>query len=254
MSDLSGIRVLVTRPEHQADNLCRLIEHRGGQAVRLPTIKIVANSSSFKTDTDLIGNPFHWCIFISANAVNFALAAINGKIDQLNSAHIAAIGRATAKALELNGIAVDLVPEQGHDSGALLSMPPMRAVGGQRILIVRGSGGREELADVLRKRGAEVDCLEAYRRVIPDIDCTQVTELLARNRLDVITITSGEALLNLLAMLGEPCLDRLSALPLIVVSERIARIAADRGFKRILIADSPADASILETIIMCTTR
>lgn len=254
MNDLNGTRVLVTRPVHQANNLCLLIEARGGMAVRLPTIDIVACSDLTEKIKALKSTePFQWLVFISANAVNFALGAISGKIDQFTNARIAAIGRSTAKSLESVGLTVDLLPDQGSDSEALLASPQMHAVSGQRILILRGIGGREELADILRGRGAEAEYLEVYRRIIPSLDCSEVMHLLTRNGLDVVTVTSGEALQNLLIMLGEKYHKTLTALPLVAVSERIARIAAESGFKRIFVADSPADTSILETVTTCTT-
>jgi uroporphyrinogen-III synthase len=254
MGGLSGARILVTRPVHQSENLCRLIEKQGGAAIRLPTIEIVACNDLPRKITALKSpEQFQWLVFISANAVNFALPAISGKIERFTNARIAAIGRATAKALESAGLSVDLLPEQGFDSEALLAMPQMHAVSGQRFLIVRGIGGREELANTLRGRGAEVGYLEVYRRIIPSIDCSPVINLLTRNRLDVITVTSAEALQNLLMMLGEKYHKPLTVLPLVAVSDRIARIASECGFKRIFVADSPTDTSILETVTMCTT-
>jgi uroporphyrinogen-III synthase len=254
MAELKGIRVRVTRPAHQADNLCRLIEEHGGTAVRLPAIEIVPNTEYSKiADVLKSREKFQWIVFISANAVNFALRAINGKIDQLHGSRIAAIGKATANALNLAGLSVHLVPDQGHDSESLLAMPELQSMSGQKVLIVRGSGGREELSDVLRKRGAEVEYLEVYRRIIPSIDYSFAAEMLANNQLDVITATSGEALQNLSAMLGEHNHKRLTELPLVVISGRIAHIAADRGFKRIFVTACPTDTSILDTLIKCTT-
>jgi uroporphyrinogen-III synthase len=115
-------------------------------------------------------------------------------------------------------------------------------------LIVRGEGGREELADGLRKQGVEVEYLEVYQRIMPDIDTAPVISLLKDNRLDCITITSGEALQNLMALLGKDCHRNLLAIPLIVVSGRIKSMAEHMGFKRIAVTNSPSDTAILETI------
>lgn len=254
MTSLNGACVLVTRPEHQAENLCRLIEERKGTAIRLPTIGIVpCNDLPKKTAALKSFDKYQWLVFISANAVNFAPVLISGKIEPFTNARIAAIGRATATALKSAGLTVDLLPDQGFDSEALLAMPQMQGVKGQRILIVRGVGGREDLADKLRSRGAEVEYLEVYRRVIPGVDCSSVINLLTRNKLDVVTATSIDSLRNLLIMFGEKYHKPLTALPLVVVSDRIAHNAAECGFKRIFVAASPADTSILETVTTCTT-
>jgi len=250
---LNGARVLVTRPAHQAENLSRLIQARGGEAVRFPVLDIVARDNIDEIQ-DALKNlgKFQWVVFISPNAVNFALKANNGKIDRLKAVRFAAVGRATAQALEAAGLTVDAVPEQGYTSEALLVMPQIQQIKGQSCLIVRGEGGREELANTLRSRGADVQYLEVYKRTIPSIDNSQVVQLLTQHRLDVITVTSGEALQNLLIMLGEKNHRLLLPIPLVVVSDRIGQLAAGMGFKRIAVTESPADTAILETVtIVC---
>lgn len=254
MISLHGSHILVTRPRHQAGHLCELIEQQHGVAVAFPTLDIVAaddRASIGATLADL--HRFQWVVFISANAVNFALHANDGKIEQFHSARIAAIGQATAKALAAAGLKAELLPGHGCDSGALLAMPPMQQVSGQRILIVRGAGGLETLGQELTKRGANVDYLDVYKRMIPPADPAPVLYLLEQNRLDMITATSGEALQNLLIMLGEKNRDMALAVPLVVVSDRIRRVAENSGFRRIFVTDNPSDAAILKKIITWIT-
>ncbi len=250
---LNGAHVLVTRPEHQAAYLSRLIEQQGGVAIRFPTMEIVARDDDRIIDTLANLDSFQWVIFISANAVNFALKANSGKIPRTKSVRFAAVGQATAQAMKMAGLLVDLVPEHAYNSEALLALPQLQQVKGQHCLIIRGEGGREQLATTLRSKGAKVDYLEVYKRVIPEIDSSPVVELLAQHRLDVITVTSAEALQNLKLMLGEKNNKLLLSIPLVVVSDRIRCIAADMGFNRITVTDSPTDAAILETVITCVT-
>lgn len=251
---LNGAHVLVTRPEHQAENLSRLIEQRGGIAVRFPTLEIISldDAEPVKTTLDNLDS-FHWVIFISANAVNFALKANGGKIRFMKSVRFAAVGQSTALAMKMAGLPVDLAPEKAYNSEALLAMPQLQQIEGQDFLIVRGKGGREQLATTLRSRGAAVNYLEVYKRIIPRIDSSPVVELLAQHRLDVITVTSAEALQNLNVMLDEKNNKLLSLIPLVVVSDRIRCIAADMGFNRITVTDKPIDTAILETVITCVT-
>ena len=252
---LNGAHVLVTRPAHQAENLSRLIEERGGVAVRFPTLAIVALDDSCTIQNTLAHlDRYQWLVFISANAVTMHSYYSDGvKIEQFKSVRIAAIGKATAQALAQAGLPVDLVPESGYNTEALLAMPQMQQMKGQSCLIVRGEGGREELATTLRSRGATVEYLDVYKRIIPGLDSSQVSLLLAQDKLDVITVTSGEALQNLLIMLEEKHHQQLFEVPLVVVSNRIRQIAADMGFKRIAVTNSPSDAAILETVTMCVT-
>jgi uroporphyrinogen-III synthase len=245
----------VTRPAHQAENLSRLIEEWGGVAFRFPTLAIVPLDNSCTIQNTLAHlDKYQWLVFISANAVTMHSYYSDGvKIEQFKSVRIAAIGKATALALAQAGLPVDLVPESGYNTEALLAMPQMQQMKGQSCLIIRGEGGREELATTLRSRGATVEYLDVYKRIIPALDSSQVSLLLAQDKLDVITATSGDALHNLLIMLEEKNHQQLFEVPLVVISNRIRQIAADMGFKRIAVTNSPSDAAILETVTLCVT-
>jgi len=251
---LNGARVLVTRPIHQAENLTRLIEQAGGKAISFPTLAIAGleNVEEIKATLQRL-DTYRWVIFISSNAVNFALRANGGKIPASKSVVFAAVGRSTAQALANAGLTVGLVPEQDFNSEALLAMPEMRHISGQTVLIVRGQGGREELANTLRERGAKVDYLSVYKRIIPHVNNASDFRCLLENGLDVLTITSGEALQNLVIMAGEQQFIMLREVPLVVVSNRIRCLAADLGFNRIAVTKSPSDPAILETIIKFVT-
>lgn len=256
-NDLRGAHILVTRPAHQADGLCQLITQHGGVAVRFPTIEVVEIPQPINQDnltqpaTNLLPqlSKYQWLIFTSANAVNFALAAKGGKIDEFMAAQRAAIGQASARELERAGLPINLLPVTGFDSEALLAMPQLQQVQDQAILIVRGLGGREELASVLRDRGATIEYWEVYQRVMPFLDKTEVLALLAKDKINAITITSFEALQNLLIMLGTDLKGKLILIPLVVISERIKKLAEELGFTRIAVTENPADAAILKSAI-----
>ncbi len=247
---LKGSHILVTRPVHQAENLSRLITAQGGVAVSFPTLAIVpsANRQAIQTKLAQI-HSFDWLVFISANAVTMLNYYLDGvKMPQLTAVRFAAIGQATAQALLTSGFPVDLIPEHGYNSEALLATPELQQISGQHILIVRGEGGRDTLAATLVNRGANVTYLDLYKRAIPRIDNAQLIDLLKQKKLDVITLTSGEALQNLLMMLDQTHHDLIFAIPLVVISDRIRQIAADIGFKRLAVTNNPSDAAILETV------
>jgi len=244
----SGARILVTRPQHQAEPLCRLIQERGGIAVRFPALEIRPMPQQLAQQETLVNlDRFDWVIFSSANAVHFALMANDGKIAKPAGVRFAAIGKATAKALHKAGLDVDLLPGNNFTSEALLETAPLQNLHGASCLIVRGQGGRELLAATLRVRGASVACLEVYRRQKPAADPGPVIQLLAEGQLQASIVTSGEALQNLLEMLGNKASMQLLRMPLVVISDRLERLAAARGFKVIAVSE-PADAAIVETV------
>ena len=254
MTRLNGAAILVTRPAHQAEALCQLIEAAGGKALRFPTLAIVAVPDVAQVQNVLANlSQYQWLIFISANAVNFALNANGGKIAQFHPLRIAAIGQATAKAITASGLHVSCVPKAGFDSAALLASPEFQEVAGVHFLIVRGEGGREELADVLRARGADVAYLDVYKRQMPACDASGLEGLLARQQLAAITITSGEALQTLLLMIAPQYHPYLMVIPIVVVSDRLRQMASSLGFEQIAVAAQPADAAVFEAVTTCLT-
>jgi uroporphyrinogen-III synthase len=117
------------------------------------------------------------------------------------------------------------------------------------VVIFRGSSGRDTLRDTLLERGAEVDYVEVYRRVCPDVDPDSLLHLWEPGMLDVITATSNETLQNLFDMAGSAGQAALRGIPLIVVSERQVALAQRLGFRHMpLLAEHASDAAIMEAL------
>lgn len=246
--------ILVTRPKHQAETLCYLIEQQGWGAIRFPTLEIVGvNSQLIKQQLQTI-NQYQWLIFISVNAVNFALSANNGNVESFVPIAIAAVGKTTEKALKTVGLTVDLVPENQFNTEGLLATNEMNNVNGKSCLIIRGKDGRENLANSLCRRGAKVDYLEVYERKKPDCKDIAVIQLLKMGKIDAITINSGEALSNLLLMIDTEFHENLFFVPIIVISNRLKKLAEQYKFKHIFVAKSPEDSAIIETVLSSLTQ
>lgn len=246
---LHGLVVLVTRPSGQAEPLCRQIEQRGGVAERFPVIEIqplAAAATAGGGPTCLAS--FDLAIFVSVNAVRYGLAAFRAGGDWPQSLAVAAVGKATAAALAEHGQAVDVLPVERFDSEGLLAAPALRRVRGRRIVIIRGAGGRELLADTLRARGAEVEYLEVYRRALPKVDPDTLLRRWDDGKIDLVCITSGEALDNLMAILGETGRSLLLHTPLVVLSRRIADAASAYGIAQILLATEASDAGLVRAM------
>ncbi len=247
-NSLTGYTILVTRPAHQAEPLCRLIEASGGHPLRLPSLLIKDCSTLPQVEHRLAQlSSYQIAIFISPNAVNFGLDAIERCGGMVDSLLLATVGKGSARALQQRlGRKPDLLPGGSYDSEALLELEPLQHVSGKHILIVRGSGGRELLAETLRQRGAVVDYAEVYRRACPPAPAS--SEWL--ESADIITATSGEALQNLLTMTPEPLRDKLLTKPLVVISRRCAELARQLGFvQHPLITPLAGDEAIVETLI-----
>lgn len=248
-TELNGVGVLVTRPAHQAGHLCDLIAAAGGQPIPFPTLSIRDLSDSPAVDASLARlSDYQIAIFISPNAVRYGLAAISRRGSLPPALKLATVGNGSAVALQQAlGRAPDIVPVKNYDSEGLLALPALQRVAGQRILILRGEGGREVLADTLRQRGASVDYAEVYRRECPDPAGTRQDWL---EKTDIITITSGEALQNLVLLASAAVRPGLLAKPLVVVSERTATLAQELGFRHpAIVTPRAGDEAILQALI-----
>ena len=248
---LAGLGVLVTRPAHQSAPLCRLLEEQGAIPFLFPVLAIVAPEDTAALRAVLARlHEFDWAIFISPNAVTYAqhwLTAVGGLPSGLT---VAAVGQGSAQALERVGIAVDLVPSGRFDSESLLAMPRLSQVQGQRVILFRGEGGRELLADELTRRGATVAYAEVYRRVKPATDPTELLHHLGRHEIQVAVVTSTEGLHNLYDLLGVAGQDWLRDATLVLLSERSAGIARTLGLRGTLhVAKQATDAAILEALL-----
>jgi uroporphyrinogen-III synthase len=245
---MMNVCVLVTRPKNQAEVLCRLLEQAGCLSRRLPVIEIEALQQPKNTFFLEKVAGYDWLVFVSVNAVKFSLAVWPQAQQILCKQKIAAVGLATAQAIEAVGMDVDVIPESGFNSEALLAALSEQQVSGQKILIVRGQGGREWLAEHLRSLGAEVDYYEVYRRIKPPISHQVMIGLDIKNTVDIVTITSNEALENLLDMVDDDVQKVLKLKPLVVISERIRKKALGLGFQKIVVTQTPANKDIVTAV------
>lgn len=241
--DLKGKGILVTRAAHQAEGLVARITACRGIAIRFPALEITACEQPGQV-RDLLLQGWDLIIFVSPNAVTHALKLLSG--NRL-AAPVGAVGQATAAALRQSGYSIDLIPDERYDSEGLLMLPQLRQMADQRVLIVRGEGGRAHLGQALQARGAEVGYAEVYRRVKPSVD---PEPLLAHwgQRIDLVTATSVEVLENLRAMLGTAGWPLLSHTPLLVISRRMGDEARKMGFETIIVAQGAGDEAIISAI------
>ena len=246
---LAGLGILVTRPAHQAGHLSDLIQQAGGRPILFPVLEIadLPDLHALHAIIDRL-EQFQLAIFISPNAVQKAMNQIRARRELPDQLKIAAIGKGSRKALAQFGIQDVITPNQRFDSEALLECPALQHVAGQHIVIFRGDGGRELLGDELRRRGAQVEYAECYRRQKPAVDKAQLRYFWARNELDAITITSTESLRNLYDIAGKLCQQWLRKTPVFVTHERIAQSARELGMEQVFIT-APGDEGLLTGLI-----
>ena len=217
-------RLLVTRPTERQEPFGARARALGVEPVPFPCVEIVPDTAAALPDAAML-RAEDLVLFTSRPAVE---AFVARRPLPWPGTRLAAIGSATAEALERAGQAPVRAPAPPFTSEALLAElerePPLG-----RLTIVRGRGGRGVLEERLRERGTRVAVLELYRRQRPRPDEARRRQALIERPPDLVSVTSDEILDNLVALSGD-ALDALRPLPLLLNSERCARRAREHGF------------------------
>ena len=248
---LSGKKIWITRPAHQADDLCRMIEERQGAPLRLPTLVIRPVPKEERTAENrrrLAAADI--AIFISKNAVVHSADLFPHVVDVLREKIVLAVGRATAGALLALGLkSVGHIDTGGSES--LLQLPVLSGteIRDKRVLIIRGKGGREVLRDSLLARGAGVDYLEVYRRDKPDISQADMANFWHDERPDAMVITSLAGLDNLVELMPTGERGRLYETAMVVMGERIRQRALEAGFLHVAVATENSDTGLVDALM-----
>jgi uroporphyrinogen-III synthase len=225
---LDGVTVVVTRPAAQSARFIELATAAGATCLAYPTLLIEPLALAPETLAQLQQRRWDWAIFTSTNAVSLAFENLPRPL----AAQHAAVGRATARALEQAGVTVDARPENATSEG-LLALPEFSQMTGRSILLVKGAGGRDLLPSELRSRGATVLELEVYRRVATEptpAAAASLHDALCSGRPVIVTVTSAEILRALLDGVTSPDAARLREQPLVVPGSRVALEALRQGW------------------------
>ncbi|HVY91504.1 MAG TPA: uroporphyrinogen-III C-methyltransferase [Bryobacteraceae bacterium] len=204
---LFGKKIVVTRAAEQAGALSSMLHQLGADVIELPTIEIRPASDYSAIDGAIARLPeYDWLIFTSVNGVRYFLERLDASKSDLRGVRgkLCAIGPATRDALERFHLKVDVMAEEYVAEGLL------RALGSfdfsnARVLIARAAVARDVLPEELRRRGAQVDVVEAYRTVPPGDLADRARKVLAAKP-DWITFTSSSTATNLIAACGAEAL------------------------------------------------
>ena len=242
--------VLLTRPEGQVDGLEAVLQGQGLQTRHLPLLAIEATDplpgAEHQKILDL--DLYEHLIFVSANAARIGLERIDEYWPQMPMGQTYwAVGVSTAKVLERAGLMVER-PESDMSSEGLLAMAGLGHVQGQRVLIVRGEGGRTLIADTLAERGATVASLCCYRRGPVPYDRHVVLRELTSTPPSMVLISSGEGLSHLAGLLSPQEHTNLARIALVVPSPRVAQQARAQGWQEVIQAENASDEAMLAAV------
>ncbi|MDI6827125.1 MAG: uroporphyrinogen-III synthase, partial [Armatimonadota bacterium] len=246
---LFGKKVLVTRSRDQASALSDLLRRYGADPIEFPLIKISPPRDFGELDAALnrIEN-YDWIIFTSANgfkAIMDRLMVLGHDVRWLKGPKIAAIGTATAKAIQTLGIRVDFVPSQFVAEAIEREFP--EEVNGKRILIPRAEEAREVLPEKLAERGAVVDVVTAYRTEIDEAGETdKIREMVCTGEIDIITFTSSSTVRNFVKLIGTAIPDSIT---IACIGPITAQTASEMGFNPSIVADEHTIEGLVKALI-----
>ncbi len=204
---LFGKRMVVTRARAQAGELSEALEKLGAEAYEFPTIEIRSPEDLGPLDTAIRElDTFDWIVFTSVNGVEAFMQRLRHHGLDLRAlprkAKIAAIGPATAEALEETGLRVDVVPEE-YRAESLIEALGHDSLTGQRVLIPRAKVAREILPEKLREAGAEVVVPPAYESSPSTEDKEDLAQRLGNGEFDCITFTASSTVQNFVGAFGD---------------------------------------------------
>ncbi|WP_432800135.1 uroporphyrinogen-III C-methyltransferase [Poriferisphaera sp. WC338] len=205
---LFGQKIIVTRTRQQASSLRDKLEALGADVIEAPTIEVVPPLDWGEVDEAVrkIGQ-YDWLVLTSVNGVNALRERLHAnQLDarQFSGVKIAAIGDATAKALEEQlCLRADLVPTRYVAESLAGEMITKHGVKGEKVLLLRADIARPALPELLDEAGAKVTEIVAYETKLTEALPTDVVQAIVDGDADWITFTSASTARNMCTLLGD---------------------------------------------------
>jgi uroporphyrinogen III methyltransferase/synthase len=249
---LFGRRVMVTRPRHQCAEMVQSLEALGASAVTLAAVEIAEPADWAPVDAALARiSSYQWLVFTSVNGVEHFLKRLRSTgrdLRALGGLKLAAIGPATAEALNGWHLQADVVPEQFNSESLVVSL--RERVRGQRVLLARADRGLELLRDELGKV-AEVEQVAVYSQIDARLEAGHpVLAQLSAGEIDFVTLTSTNIAKALLGALDETGREQIRAgrVRLVTISPRTSAAVHGLGLPVAAEAREYTTAGVIETL------
>ncbi len=248
---LLGMRILVTRPIEQTQTLCRKLQALGATTIELPTIEILPSENTKALDRTVRNIvEYDWVIFTSVHGVQFFQERMTDLIvpaETLKKVRVAAIGPATAAALERIGRKPDYVPSEFISEKIVEGLGDVER---KRILLPRADIASYKLPAILQERGASVDEVASYRTIRPaDLTPERVKSVLSGG-VDLVTFTSPSTVRNLAQTVGAQQLIRLLGnVKVACIGPVTVREAEEFGIDVDIVAEAHTIDALVEAIV-----
>jgi len=253
---LFGKRIVVTRPREQAGELVEALEQLGANVIEAPTVRIVPPGDYGPLDEACqeVGT-YDWVVFTSANGVDYFFQRLQLSpldVRALAGVRLCAIGPGTAERLSRHCLKVDLMPVEYRAEAVVEALRATGDLSGKRFLLPRADIAREVLADELRKSGAEVTDVTAYRSVSVDADEGEpdIYRMLLDKEVDVMTFTSASTVRNFVRRHGQEAVaDLLRSVAIASIGPVTAEAAQQCGISTSIMPDEYTIPGLVRAIV-----
>jgi uroporphyrinogen-III synthase len=245
VTPLDGLRVVVTRAEHQAEGLAAAFHVAGARVELLPLLKVVPPADPLPLERAAAEiSSFDWVVFTSTNAVEAFLPLAGPLPPHLKTA---AVGPATAEALRAHGAEPRLTARKAEAEGLAEELAPR--VAGQRVLLPQAADARPALLAGLRAAGADAVAVVAYDKRLPPEAVSRAVELFSAAPLGWVTFTSPRIVRHFAELFGEAWERRRDELRAVSIGPVTTAELRRQGVEGVVEAERPGDSEMVAAVV-----
>jgi uroporphyrinogen-III synthase len=249
---LSGLRVVVTRAEHQADGTVGAFEAAGARVELLPLLEVVppADPRALERAASELAL-YDWLVLTSSNAVEAFLPLAGGTLP--HRLRVAVVGPATAEALRAWEIEPHLLAKKADAEGLVADLAPYVSRR-QRVLLPQAADARPALSEGLAGAGAEAVTVVAYDKRLPADAPHRAGELFSTSPLGWVTFTSPRIVRHFAALFGADWERRRAELRAASIGPVTSAELRRQGVEPAAEAERPGDAGLVEAVVRANAQ
>lgn len=199
---------------------------------------------------------YDWIVFTSVNGVDYFLQRLQaGPHDArvLAGVKLCAVGPGTAERLAKYWLKTDLMPGEYRVEAVVAALRGEGAIEGRKFLLPRADTTREVLGDELRRLGAEVTEVTAYRSVAVEPEREHepdIFRMLLDRQVDVVTFTSASTVGNFCRLYGTDAVaDLLSSVAIASIGPVTAEAAQQCGIRTSIMPSEYTIPALVRAIV-----
>lgn len=251
-NSLAGKRIVITRAAAQSDALAQELSARGALPVVLPLVSFAEPEDFAPLDHAITEiRQFDWLILTSAQAVR---AIVQRAVDLQRllvpspaHLHVACVGPVTAETARSAKLHVEYVAM--NHSGVGLADELSGKLQGANVLLPRSDRANPDLPAALRRYGAQVTEVIAYRTVRPTPSDQDSLKTIAAGRADAILLFSPSAVQHFVELVGAEKLRTIQdKLATTAVGPVTAKALREAGAERIVVASDTTATSVVDAL------